>query len=319
MSSPTSSEGESTFDCNIVRTQHTQTQCALQAAVRALELITLTTHGLNFCALSPLSLLSRQCLCPPVEAVLTPCGHIHCWKCLYQWMDSGQPGANECPVCRSGISRANVIPIYGRGGGGGSRRRQASAAASSSAGHDGHAAHGDGAGPEGAAASAAAAGAGSAAASDSSASPSESSSSGIAQRRSAPYSWAPSAGGSDSSSSSSSSSSIPRRPAAQRVNPPPRAEAGAGWGGGWGGLHFAPLFGGGVIYAGGGAFSVGFGLIPALMGLLFQSARGQQPHAPPGHPARDQPGQAAAHDQSAAFGNAMLILGIFFILMIIYS
>jgi hypothetical protein len=103
------------------------------------------------------------------------------------------------------------------------------------------------------------------------------------------------------------------------VDPPPRAEAGAGWGGGWGGLHFAPLFGGGVIYAGGGAFSVAFGLIPALMGLLFQSARGQQPHAPPDHPARDQPGQAAAHDQSAAFGNAMLILGIFFILMLIYS
>lgn len=266
-----------------------------------------------------------QCLCPPVEAVLTPCGHIHCWKCLYQWMDSGQPGANECPVCRSGISRANVIPIYGRGGGGGSRRRQASAAASS-AEHDGHAGRGAGVGQEGAAASApasaaAAAGAGSAAAADSPAASSASSSSGIAPRRSAPYSWAPSAGGSASSSSSSSfsSSSIPRRPAAQRVDPPPRGGGAAGGGGGgWGGLHFAPLFGGGVIYAGGGAFSVGFGLIPALLGLLFQNAaRGDQQHAPPGQPGQPGHGQPAA--QSTAFGNAMLLLGIFFILMLIYS
>ncbi|CAI9542025.1 unnamed protein product [Staurois parvus] len=34
--------------------------------------------------------------------------------CLHQWFET-RPERQECPVCKAGISRENVIPIYGRG------------------------------------------------------------------------------------------------------------------------------------------------------------------------------------------------------------
>ncbi|CAI5711354.1 unnamed protein product [Hyaloperonospora brassicae] len=43
--------------------------------------------------------------------VVTLCGHLYCWPCLYQWMHNH----SECPVCKAGISEENVIPVYARG------------------------------------------------------------------------------------------------------------------------------------------------------------------------------------------------------------
>ncbi|KAG6976936.1 hypothetical protein JG688_00000877 [Phytophthora aleatoria] len=43
--------------------------------------------------------------------VVTLCGHLYCWPCLYQWMQSH----SECPVCKAGVSEQNVIPVYARG------------------------------------------------------------------------------------------------------------------------------------------------------------------------------------------------------------
>ncbi|KAG6973736.1 hypothetical protein JG687_00000720 [Phytophthora cactorum] len=43
--------------------------------------------------------------------VVTLCGHLYCWPCLYQWMQSH----SECPVCKAGVSEQNVIPVYSRG------------------------------------------------------------------------------------------------------------------------------------------------------------------------------------------------------------
>ncbi|KAF4666116.1 hypothetical protein FOL47_004275, partial [Perkinsus chesapeaki] len=34
-----------------------------------------------------------------------------CWSCLDQWLDR----SGECPVCKAGVTRENVIPLYGRG------------------------------------------------------------------------------------------------------------------------------------------------------------------------------------------------------------
>merc|ERR1712096_570382 len=45
-------------------------------------------------------------------AVITQCGHLYCWECLYGWMSTGK---NTCPVCQGAVSRETVIPIYGRG------------------------------------------------------------------------------------------------------------------------------------------------------------------------------------------------------------
>jgi hypothetical protein len=51
------------------------------------------------------------CLDSAKEPVVTPCGHLYCWKCIYQWL--GQPNRTlVCPVCKSGITKEKLIPIF---------------------------------------------------------------------------------------------------------------------------------------------------------------------------------------------------------------
>ncbi|KAE8585217.1 hypothetical protein XENTR_v10021248 [Xenopus tropicalis] len=54
------------------------------------------------------------CLETAREPVVSVCGHLYCWPCLHQWLET-RPDRQECPVCKAGISREKVIPIYGRG------------------------------------------------------------------------------------------------------------------------------------------------------------------------------------------------------------
>ncbi|CAM0952766.1 unnamed protein product [Alopecurus aequalis] len=56
------------------------------------------------------------CLDAAKEPVVTPCGHLFCWPCLYQWLH-GHSVHSECPVCKGEVLEVNVTPIYGRGGG----------------------------------------------------------------------------------------------------------------------------------------------------------------------------------------------------------
>ena len=56
------------------------------------------------------------CLEAAKEPVVTPCGHLFCWPCLYQWLH-GHSAHSECPVCKGEVLEVNVTPIYGRGGG----------------------------------------------------------------------------------------------------------------------------------------------------------------------------------------------------------
>ncbi|OEL16731.1 hypothetical protein BAE44_0022248 [Dichanthelium oligosanthes] len=55
------------------------------------------------------------CLDPAKEPVLTPCGHLFCWPCLYQWLHAHSTHS-ECPVCKGEVLEVDVTPIYGRGG-----------------------------------------------------------------------------------------------------------------------------------------------------------------------------------------------------------
>jgi E3 ubiquitin-protein ligase RNF5 len=55
------------------------------------------------------------CLDPAKEPVVTPCGHLFCWPCLYQWLHAHSLHS-ECPVCKGEVLEVNVTPIYGRGG-----------------------------------------------------------------------------------------------------------------------------------------------------------------------------------------------------------
>lgn len=53
------------------------------------------------------------CLDLAKDPVVTNCGHLYCWSCLYHWLQVSE--AKECPVCKGEISLKTVTPIYGRG------------------------------------------------------------------------------------------------------------------------------------------------------------------------------------------------------------
>jgi E3 ubiquitin-protein ligase RNF5/185 len=55
------------------------------------------------------------CLDTAKDAVVSHCGHLFCWPCLHQWLET-RPNRQSCPVCKAAISRDKVIPLYGRGG-----------------------------------------------------------------------------------------------------------------------------------------------------------------------------------------------------------
>ena len=54
------------------------------------------------------------------EPVVTLCGHLYCWPCIYKWLhvqsDSLPPDEHpQCPVCKADISNSTMVPLYGRG------------------------------------------------------------------------------------------------------------------------------------------------------------------------------------------------------------
>ncbi|KAJ3678737.1 hypothetical protein LUZ60_002540 [Juncus effusus] len=54
------------------------------------------------------------CLEMANEPVVTSCGHLFCWPCLYQWLHV-HSDHKECPVCKGEVTESNLTPIYGRG------------------------------------------------------------------------------------------------------------------------------------------------------------------------------------------------------------
>lgn len=51
------------------------------------------------------------CLDTASEPVVTMCGHFYCWPCIALWLER----SDECPVCKSKISKEKIIPVYARG------------------------------------------------------------------------------------------------------------------------------------------------------------------------------------------------------------
>ena len=54
------------------------------------------------------------CLDTAKDAVVSMCGHLFCWACLHQWLETNTR-RQLCPVCKAAISKEKVIPLYGRG------------------------------------------------------------------------------------------------------------------------------------------------------------------------------------------------------------
>ncbi|KAL1563234.1 RING-type E3 ubiquitin transferase [Salvia divinorum] len=48
------------------------------------------------------------------DPVITRCGHLHCWPCLYEWLRLHSQ-CHECPVCKAVIRDEELIPLNGRG------------------------------------------------------------------------------------------------------------------------------------------------------------------------------------------------------------
>lgn len=61
------------------------------------------------------------CFDSATDPVVTLCGHLYCWPCLYRWFDvrssSDELGQQHqtCPICKAGISPSTLVPLYGRG------------------------------------------------------------------------------------------------------------------------------------------------------------------------------------------------------------
>ncbi|CAA6659191.1 unnamed protein product [Spirodela intermedia] len=68
-------------------------------------------------AASALNFECNICLELAKEPVVTPCGHLFCWPCMYQWLHL-HCHYNECPVCKGDIRESTLVPIYGRGSSG---------------------------------------------------------------------------------------------------------------------------------------------------------------------------------------------------------
>lgn len=54
------------------------------------------------------------CLDLARDPIVTCCGHLFCWPCIYRWLHI-HSDAKECPVCKGEVMFKNVTPIYGRG------------------------------------------------------------------------------------------------------------------------------------------------------------------------------------------------------------
>ncbi|KAH7351746.1 hypothetical protein KP509_19G013000 [Ceratopteris richardii] len=55
------------------------------------------------------------CLDVAQEPVVTVCGHLFCWPCIYEWLHVHSP-AKDCPVCKACVGDdGKIVPLYGKG------------------------------------------------------------------------------------------------------------------------------------------------------------------------------------------------------------
>ncbi|XP_010459594.1 PREDICTED: RING finger protein 5-like [Camelina sativa] len=54
------------------------------------------------------------CLDLAQDPIVTLCGHLFCWPCLYKWLHLHSQ-SKECPVCKALIEEDRLVPLYGRG------------------------------------------------------------------------------------------------------------------------------------------------------------------------------------------------------------
>eukprot|EP00262_Sarcandra_glabra_P018863 TRINITY_DN6923_c0_g1_i2.p1 TRINITY_DN6923_c0_g1~~TRINITY_DN6923_c0_g1_i2.p1 ORF type:complete len:235 (+),score=5.94 TRINITY_DN6923_c0_g1_i2:190-894(+) len=55
------------------------------------------------------------CLDFACDPVVTLCGHLYCWPCIYKWLRLKNNTPQQCPVCKAAVSQTTLVPLYGRG------------------------------------------------------------------------------------------------------------------------------------------------------------------------------------------------------------
>ncbi|EOD41252.1 hypothetical protein EMIHUDRAFT_199519 [Emiliania huxleyi CCMP1516] len=52
------------------------------------------------------------CLDTATEPVITMCGHLYCWPCIYKWLELRRESDGAfCPICKAEISSDRMIPF----------------------------------------------------------------------------------------------------------------------------------------------------------------------------------------------------------------
>lgn len=60
------------------------------------------------------------CLDNVQDPVVTLCGHLYCWRCIYKWIQYQETSSEafedesaKCAVCKTEISEKDIVPLYG--------------------------------------------------------------------------------------------------------------------------------------------------------------------------------------------------------------
>ncbi|KAI3736160.1 hypothetical protein L6452_15694 [Arctium lappa] len=59
------------------------------------------------------------CLDSVQDPVVTFCGHLYCWPCIYKWIQHQNPSSRletqkaQCPMCKTEVSQNTIVPLYG--------------------------------------------------------------------------------------------------------------------------------------------------------------------------------------------------------------
>ncbi|KAI8323857.1 hypothetical protein GQ54DRAFT_257508 [Martensiomyces pterosporus] len=48
------------------------------------------------------------CLSPRSNSASTPCGHLFCWRCAFEWCQTHP----ECPLCRQPVKLNQILPVF---------------------------------------------------------------------------------------------------------------------------------------------------------------------------------------------------------------
>ena len=54
----------------------------------------------------------KICMGTSEEPVVTHCGHLYCWSCIYQWSQSKNAEVVPCPLCNAEVDINKIIPLY---------------------------------------------------------------------------------------------------------------------------------------------------------------------------------------------------------------